>query len=180
MNHGNQVPFRKIGGYFFRSVLSDRVENVLARPEATSAGRYHRPGEIALYMSPTSDWAKIAVSGYMREDGRPRVIVPLMVSEALVFDQHDQRACEALGLDRELSNEPWRQALAAGKEPSSWRNADAARAAGADGMIDRSRKIPTGWHLVLFRWNEFGGPSVSVCGDPIEIKLSEQGPKWGL
>jgi hypothetical protein len=66
------------------------------------------------------------------------------------------------------------------QEPPSWRNADAARAAGADGIIDRSRMIPGGWHLNLFRWNDLGGPSVTVSGEPLEINLSVDGPKWGL
>jgi hypothetical protein len=79
-----------------------------------------------------------------------------------------------------LSNAPWRTALLRGQEPPSWRNADAARAAGADGIIDRSRMIPGGWHVALFRWNDLGGPSITVSGDPIEIELSADGPKWGL
>jgi len=131
-------------------------------------------------MSPKLEWAIIAVSGYIREDGRPRVVVPLMVGEAHVLDQHDEEACRLLGIDRELSNAPWRHALAAGQEPPSWRNADAARKAGADGIIDRSRMIPGGWHVNLFHWNELGAPSVIVAGDPIAIRLSPDGPKWGL
>jgi RES domain-containing protein len=170
---------RKVSGRFFRAVLVERLAVVLAPPDATSAGRYHRLGQAALYMSPECDWAKIAVSGYIREDYRPRVVVPVQVSEAFVVDQHDEEVCKQLGIDRERSNEPWRAALAAGSEPPSWRNADAARAAGADGIIDRSRMIPGGWHLNLFRWNESGGPTVEVCGAPVEIRLSDSGPKWG-
>lgn len=171
---------RTVSGSFFRSVLIDRVADVLAPPPPESAGRYHRPGQPTLYMSPELEWAMIAVSGYIREDGRPRVAVPLLVSEAHVLDQHDEEACRILGIDRDLSNAPWRAALEAGHEPLSWKNADAARAAGADGIIDRSRMIPGGWHVNLFRWNEFGGPSISVCGEPIAIQLSSDGPKWGL
>jgi len=131
-------------------------------------------------MSPSVEWAIIAVSGYIREDGRPRVVVPLLVGEALVLDQHDEESCHLLGIDREQSNAPWRPALADGLEPPSWRNADTARAFGADGIIDRSRQIPGGWRLNLFRWNDLGGPRVSVRGEPIKIELSEHGPKWGL
>jgi len=171
---------RKVGGAFFRSVLADRVQSALAPPTPESAGRYHRLGQATLYMSPTIEWATIAVSGYMREDNRPRVVVPLMVSEAYVLDQHDEDACRLLGIDRDLSNAPWRPALAQGQEPPSWKNSDAARGAGADGIIDRSRIIPGGWHANLFRWNDLGGPSVTICGEPIEINLSVSGPKWGL
>lgn len=172
--------FRTISGLFFRSVQADQVANVLSPPKAHSAGRYHRPGQATLYMSPRLEWAMIAVSGYIREDGLPRVVVPLMVSAAHVLDQHDEAACRSVGIDRGQSNAPWRLALAAGQEPPSWRNADAARAAGADGIIDRSRMIPGGWHVNLFRWNDLCGPLVSVCGEPKPIILSKDGPKWGL
>ncbi len=176
-----QTPrFRHISGRFFRSVLADRVNDVLAPPLPGSAGRYHRPGQTTLYMSPRLEWAMIAVSGYIREDGRPRVVIPLMVGVAHVLDQHDEAACHAIGIDRERSNAPWRAALEAGDEPPSWRNADAARASGADGIIDRSRMIPGGWHVNLFQWNDLGGPRVEVCGEPVAITLSSDGPKWGL
>jgi hypothetical protein len=160
--------------------LADRIPGVLKPPGPESAGRYHRLGQAALYVSPRIEWAKIAVSGYIREDNRPRVVVPLMVGVAEVVDQRDVEACRRLGIDRELSNAPWRDALALGWEPPSWQNADAARAAGADGIIDRSRIIPDGWHVTLFRWNDLGGPSISVCGEPVAIDLSVDGPKWGL
>lgn len=174
------LTLRTVSGPFFRSVLVERVDDVLAPPAPESAGRYHRPGQATLYMSPKLEWAMIAVSGYIREDGRPRVVVPLMVGEAHVLDQHDEEACRILGIDRDLSNTQWRSALEAGAEPPSWRNADAARAAGADGIIDRSRMIPGGWHVNLFRWNELGGPTVTTCGEPTSIYLSDDGPKWGL
>ncbi|MDE1992545.1 MAG: RES family NAD+ phosphorylase [Rhizobiaceae bacterium] len=173
-------PFRKVSGHFFRSVLLERLDHVLDPPDTASAGRYHRLGQPTLYTSASLDWSITAISGYMREDRRKRVVVPLLVSDALVLDQHDEEACRRLGIDRDLSNESWRSALAAGQEPVSWRNSDAARSAGADGIIDRSRFIPGGWHLNLFRWNELGGPSIKVCGDPVEIVLAEDGAKWSL
>ncbi|TCR91605.1 RES family NAD+ phosphorylase [Rhizobium sp. BK376] len=177
---GTQTPFRKVSGIFFRSVMADRVDQVLDPPGPASAGRYHRLGEPTLYTSAALEWSIMAIAGYMREDQRPRVVVPLRVSEAVVLDQHDEQACRQLGIDRDLSNESWRIALSEGREPASWRNVDIARSAGADGIIDRSRMIPGGWHLNLFRWNELGGPCVEVCGDPVEIILTPDGPKWGL
>jgi hypothetical protein len=141
--------FRKLEGPFFRAVLADRVASVLAPPGPESAGRYHRPGQPILYMSPVLEWAMIAVSGYIREDGRPRVVVPLMVGAAYAVDQHDQEMCKRFGIERDLSNIPWRPALAAGQEPPSWRNADAARAAGADGKPGRNS------HLRLLQNNYF-------------------------
>ena len=74
--------FRKVGGRFFRSVLVGRLDHVLDPPVATSAGRYHRLGQPALYMSASAEWAIMAISGYMREDGRRRLVAPLSVGDA--------------------------------------------------------------------------------------------------
>jgi RES domain-containing protein len=172
--------FKKISGTFFRSVLADRVHQVLDAPGPASAGRYHRLGEPTLYTSGALEWSIQAVAGYMREDRLPRVVVPLKITDAMVLDQHDEEACKRLGVDRSLSNESWRTALSEGREPASWRNVDIARMAGADGIIDRSRMISGGWHLNLFRWNKSGGPLVEVCGDPVEIVLTPDGAKWAL
>jgi RES domain-containing protein len=172
--------FRLISGRFYRAVLSERVEDVLEPPSSQSAGRYHRHGEPALYMSPEPEWAIRAISGYMREDGKGRMLVPLLVTEAMVLDQHDETLCDRLGIDRTASNLSWRTVLEAGGEPPSWQTSDIARASGADGLIDPSRNIPGGWHLDLFRWNDLGGPKVEVTGDPVKIRLSATGGKWEL
>jgi RES domain-containing protein len=172
--------FKKISGTFYRSVPADKVHQVLEPPGPHSAGRYHRLGEPTLYTSAALEWSVRAIAGYMREDGLPRVVVPLKVVDAMVLDQHDEEACKRLGIDRELSNESWRTALSEGREPASWRTADIAREAGADGIIDGSRMIPGGWHLNLFRWNGSGGPLVEVAGEPVEIVLTTDGSKWGL
>ena len=172
--------FRTLSGRFYRTVVVDRIDHVLDPPGPTSAGRYHRLGQPALYTSAEPAWAIMATAGYMREDGRARVVVPLEIGEALVVDQHDEEVCAALGIDRDRSNLSWRVALSEGREPPSWHSADRARAAGADGIIDRSRQIPGGWHLNLFRWNALGGPRVKIAGDPIPVELTADGPKWGL
>ena len=168
-----------LAGRFFRAIRADRLEHVLSPPSPESAGRYHRPGQTALYLTKSADWAYIAVSGYMREDGLLRVIVPLEISEARVFDQRDEVACWQLGIEREDSNANWRAALQGGFEPPSWGNCDAARAVGADGLVDRSRHIAGGWHITLFRWNQLGGPRVVVCGEPIPAVLTTSAKKWG-
>ena len=176
---GVAVPLLTIEGRFFRAVLADRVGDVLAPPGPASAGRYHRLGQPALYLTCDPEWARIAVSGYMREDGLARVIVPLVLGPAHVVDQRDEAACVALGIDRADSDANWRTALAAGREPPSWRNADAARAIGADGIIDRSRHIQEGWHVTLFRWNATGAPTLGVAGDPFPAILSGSDQHWG-
>ncbi|SQC92379.1 Uncharacterised protein [Cedecea neteri] len=114
----------------------------------------------------------LAVAAHMRKDGKPRVLVPLYVEGARVLDQRDEYSCLALGINRDLSNHCWLNALQNNIEPPSWQNADRARVSNADGIIDPSRSIPDGWHLNLFRWNNLGGPRVTVCGEPISVPLS--------
>jgi RES domain-containing protein len=154
------------------------MEQVLAPPGPDSAGRYHRHGQPALYFTAEADWAVIAVGVYMAEDGHKRFVVPLEVGMAHVFDQQDVAACHALGIDRERSQTRWRLAIDQGQEPTSWVNSDAARAIGADGIIDRSRGITGGWHVTLFRWNDLGGPKVEIAGSPIEIRYEDARNRW--
>ncbi len=172
------IPLRNVSGRFYRAIRADRVEHVLAAPSPESAGRYHRHGQAALYITAEADWAIIAVGGYLAEDGQPRVVVPLEIGTAQVFDQHDEAACVKLGIDRELSNTRWRLSLQRGEEPPGWRNADAARRCGADGIIDRSRGITGGWHVTLFRWNELGGPNVRIAGTPLDIGYHDARGRW--
>ncbi|WP_259667169.1 hypothetical protein [Rhizobium lentis] len=84
--------FRNVSGRFFRSVLVERLDRVLD-PEHGPLPQ-SRPA-CPLYER-FAEWAIMAISGYMREDGRRRVVVPLSVGRALVLDQHAQQACECL------------------------------------------------------------------------------------
>lgn len=172
------LPLSEISGKFYRTISVNEADHVLVPPTPQSAGRYHRHGQRALYMSPSLDWARTAVSGYMREDMRPRFVFTLEVTGAQVFDQRSISACREFGLDRELSNRPWRAALKAGKEPESWQIADQIRGLNADGLIDVSRHIPGGWHLVLFKWNGPGGPKLRVSGGSETVYPKLDGPKW--
>ena len=166
----SNAPLASIEGRFYRITRADRAHLVLQPPRPVECGRYHAPGQTALYMSPTAEWARVAVSGYMGEDGLARVIFPLLVSTAHVLDLRDETACLRLGVDRERANVSWRKTLAAGGRPPSWDVADAARAIGADGLIDRSRLRPGAWHVTLFRWNTPGGPRVRLDGDAEAIR----------
>ena len=172
------VPLCNLSGKFYRSIAVNQIDRVLAPPASQSAGRYHRHGQEALYVSPSLDWARKAVSGYMREDMKPRFVFTLEVIGAQVFDQRSLSACRDIGVDREMSNRPWREALKDGKEPASWLVSDRVRELNADGLIDVSRHIPNGWHLVLLRWNENGGPKVRVTSGPETVHPKLEGPKW--
>lgn len=172
------IALRRIAGRFHRSVRADREDSVLAPPTPDSAGRYHRPGQRALYVTPEPDWAVIAIGRYMFEDGQARVVVPLDISEAWVVDQHDVETCVMLGINADRSNLPWRLSFEQGRDPPSWRNADRARAAGADGIVDRSRGILGGWHVALFRWNEAYGPQVRIAGMAVAACYPEARSRW--
>lgn len=162
----SSLPRRRITGRFWRAIVAERVADVLQLPGPGSAGRYHRPGEPALYITHEADWASIAIGRYLLTDGISRIAVPLELDAAAVFDQRDLAACAVLGIDPQASQVRWNDELAAGREPPSWLASDAARATGADGIIDVSRGITGGWHVCLFRWNTPGAPQVRIAGDP--------------
>ena len=172
------IPLRRIAGRFWRAVPAARVASVLASQGPESAGRYHRPGQPALYLTPEPDWAVIAIGRHMAKDGVPRVVVPPDLSAAQVVDQHDPVACAMLGIDPDASDLRWQAEMAAGRVPPSWEAADAARGTGADGIVDRSRGIAGGWHVALFHWNVPGAPQLSVVGEPVTIGYEDARARW--
>ena len=174
----SSLALHRISGRFWRAIVADRAEQVLAPPGPDSAGRYHRPGQRALYITPHADWATIAIGRYLLADGITRVVVPLELDCADLFDQRDPAACAALGIDPQQSQVRWNDELAAGREPPSWAASDAARAVGAQGIIDVSRGIAGGWHACLFAWNQPGAPQVRVAGDPVACDYWPARDRW--
>ena len=172
------APLHRISGQFWRAIAAERVEQVLKPPGPDSAGRYHRPGQAALYITLEADWATIAIGRYLLTDGIARLVVPLELDCADVFDQRDPAACAALGIDPTQSQVRWNDELAAGREPPSWLASDAARASGAQGIIDISRGIAGGWHVCLFAWNEPGAPQVRVAGAPVACDYWPARDRW--
>ena len=71
-----------------------------------------------------------------------------------------QRSQEAAGIHLADAVAPWQEVVAAGETPRSWIVRDRLVGLGANGLIDPSRKSPGLWHLVLFRWNDAGAPTV--------------------
>jgi len=110
-------------------------------------------------MSSSAEAAAVAVDIYLKSDDPPRVIVPLQVSNPRILDFRVRETEESLGLEWRETAVSWVDHRAANVPATSWRPSDAARAAGADGMIYPSRTLPSRWwHLVLFRWNQKNGP----------------------
>jgi RES domain-containing protein len=155
-----------VAGRFWRSVFATHVDRVLNGAWSTE-GRYHHDAQPALYLSPTPEYSRIAIDAYLRPDDAPRVIVPFDVTDALLADLRAPDVQRALGLNGTESGTLWQPERAMGQPATSWIASDAARNAGADGIIYAARSDATRWHIVLFRWNAPTGPQVTQSGSPI-------------
>jgi hypothetical protein len=153
-----------VGGTFFRSIVAERQSALLERQRPGDVGRYHGPGQHALYMSPKAEWARLVANWYTERDSHARLLFELGITEARVLDLGDEDACSHFGIDAANANLSWRNALDLGQIPPSWLVANRVRAIGADGLIDRSRQFPGAWHVTLFEWNALGAPSVTAVG----------------
>ena len=89
-------------------------------------------------------------------------ILTVDVQASRVVDLRDASALAGFGIDLADAVAPWQEIVAAGGVPPSWTVRDRLVSAGADGLIDPSRKAPGLWHLVLFRWNADYAPTVRV------------------
>lgn len=133
-------------------------------PARHPEGRFHHSGQRALYVSPERATAGVAIDSYYRPGDAPRVIVPLYLESTALLDFRDLETSTGLGLGGQETRADWRDERARGSSASSWRASDAARNVGADGIIYPSRKVPSRWHLVLFRWNEPGAACLRENG----------------
>lgn len=157
-----------IRGTFFRAIDPRFRDHALAG--SLAAGRYSRAEQPTLYLSSSVDGVEAAMIAHA--DARPASleIVTVSVEASGIVDLRDPSATAALGVDPADAAAPWQDVVAAGGEPPSWRVRDRLIAAGANGLIDPSRRRPGLWHLVLFRWNEPGAPVVRIAdsGGPTE------------
>ena len=152
----------RIRGTFYRAIDPKFREFAIAG--SRSAGRYSRAHEPTLYLSSSVDGVEAAVIAH--KDTRPveREIVEIDVEASGIVDLRDANALEAAGIDLADAVAPWQDIAAAGGTPSSWAVRDRVLEIGANGLIDPSRKRPGLWHLVLFRWNQAGAPTVRLGG----------------
>ena len=161
-----------LSGTFYRIVFEkylDSALNGVLSPE----GRFHQGGEPAFYCSPTAQAASIAIDRYVAANDDARVLCKLTVTGAQVCDirppnhtptlhRRDTDALPTLKNAHIWAATPWFEDRQIGRTPASWKASDAVRETGADGMIYSSRRDPDRWHLVLFRWNDDGGPTVRI------------------
>jgi RES domain-containing protein len=144
----------------FWRILSPRWQHAPLSGEgaARHGGRWNRPGHAALYMSETIE---TAFAEYQQEIGvRPGTFVAYDVVGAQVAD-----LTRAEEVSREELLAPWKEAAFVRKvDPASWRLVDQLRPR-ADGVRVPSAQYQDGVNLVLWRWNESGGPKVTYL-DP--------------
>ena len=129
---------------------------------ARHGGRWNRPGVPALYMSETIE---TAFAEYQQELGvRPGTFVAYEVSDARIADLTDGRA-----MRREDLIGPWKEAaFVQGVDSVTWALADDLRPL-VDGVRVPSARLPGGVNLVLWRWNEAGGPTITVLDPNLEL-----------
>lgn len=149
-----------VRGTFYRAI--DPRFREYAVSGSRSAGRYSRPGEPTLYLSSSVDGVEAAMIAHKDARSSSLEIVKIDVEATGIVDLRDAAALELLGVNLTEAVAPWQNSAASGGIPTSWTVRDRLVAAGAQGLIDPSRKSPGLWHLVLFRWNDTGAPSVRV------------------
>lgn len=148
-----------VSGRFYRIVFKTDLSHLL-RGAQSPEGRFHHSGQDALYMSLSSEGAKIALRYYQRDDDPPRLLVQMQVTDANLLDLNDKRIRQSLGISRADISVRWQDERKNGVPATPWRVSDAARETGADGIIYPSSTRRDLSHLVLFRWNALGGPEV--------------------
>ena len=147
-------------GTFFRAV--DPEFRQFALSGSRTAGRYSRQDQPTLYLSSSVAGVQAAMSAHKDARSTALETLEIEVEASRLVDLRDQESLARFGVNLADATAPWQDLVASGQTPSSWRVRDKLIAAGADGLIDPSRTKPGLWHLVLFRWNVPGAPSVWV------------------
>ncbi|SOC05179.1 RES family NAD+ phosphorylase [Rhodobacter maris] len=144
------IPF---SGTVWRILAAERAGEATA-PARHPEGRFHHSGQTALYASLTAEGAGVAIARYLAPGDGPRVIVPLRVEAARIADHRGEPALSVI----------WQEDRAATGAPSpTWAFSDAARRAGAQGLLYSSRSRPELAHLVLFDLS----PGLLTPADPL-------------
>lgn len=149
------MPAQPVSGRFYRIIFASDRDAPL-RGALSPEGRFHHDGQPALYMSPSPQAAAFAIARYLRPNDPPRLLQPLHLEAAQLLDLRNPAVIRHLGLNGNEASVPWQPERQQGLPATPWRASDAARAAGADGILYAARSEPSRWHIVLFRWNGTG------------------------
>lgn len=147
-------------GTFYRAIDPRYREFAIAGSRA--AGRYSRPEQPTLYLSSSVEGVQAAMVAHDDVRAVATEFVTAEVEASNIVDLRDSAALASAGIRLADATAPWQHLVATGETPPSWRVRDRLLDAGAHGLIDPSRKSPGQWHLVLFRWNTPGCPTVKV------------------
>jgi len=150
---------KPLAGRFYRLIEKARAGEILA-PARSPEGRFHHAGQQAMYLSETPEGCHVAMAYYARPDSPALSLHALELSNALILDLRDSTQCARLGIDPANANNRWQIERSEGLQASTWAISDAARLAGADGMLSLSRSRPELTHLTLFCWNKPNGPAL--------------------
>lgn len=129
-------------GIVWRILFADQSANV-CKAVASPLGRFHHDSQIALYTSCSEEGASVAIKRYVKSEDPQRIIVPLQVNADRIYDIRSSEQSAAASM-------VWQDHVERGESAPTWRFSDAARAAGAQGMLYASRSRPELSHLVLF------------------------------
>lgn len=152
--------FQPVAGTFYRAIDPAFREHAIAG--SRSAGRYSRADQPTLYLSASPDGVQASMLAHRDSRASALETLEVQVEAKRIADLRDAASLAVLGIDVGDAAAPWQELAAAGGTPPSWGVRDRLIVAGADGLIDPSRQRPGLWHLVLFRWNEPGAPTVML------------------
>lgn len=147
-----------VKGIVYRAV--DKTSTSTALLGSNKAGRYSRPEQPTLYLSASQAGVDAAMIAHRDAGDTARTVLSFRVEADDICDLRDPDLVATVRNEAGNPFADWQSAVAHGAEPASWRVRDWIEARGARGLIDPSRKAPGLWHLVLFRWNVAGFPTV--------------------
>jgi len=129
-------------GPVWRIMFANQQQHA-ASPVQSPIGRFHHSGQTALYTSLTETGATTAIQRYIDLDDPDRVIIQLNIIADRIFDIRQTDFVKQASV-------VWQDCVEKGLPSPTWKYSDAAREAGAQGMLYSSRSRPDLTHFVLF------------------------------
>jgi len=124
---------------------------------ARAGGRWNAPGQPALYFS---DSHATAIAEYQQDLPRPGTLTAYDVNAQAILDLVDLSVRRAIGLGDAFLRLPWKYMRdVERRRPPCWDFVTAVASRGWHGLRVPSVQA-SGTNLVLWRWNEAGGPVV--------------------
>lgn len=149
-----------VSGVFYRAVDPRFLDSALTGSRAP--GRYSSAEEPTLYLSSSPEGVQAAMIAHRDERAPELETIEFSVEAERILDLRSPQARAWAGIELEDALAAWKQPVASGQQPPSWKVRRRAERLGAHGLVDPSRKAPGLWHLVLFRWNDDDAPQVRL------------------